>query len=62
VCVVGGGAGGIELAMSMHWRLSNLLKKLGKPVEWLEVSIYTRSKTVRIFPAFSRLAAARNRL
>eukprot|EP00931_Biecheleriopsis_adriatica_P055737 TRINITY_DN33020_c0_g1_i1.p1 TRINITY_DN33020_c0_g1~~TRINITY_DN33020_c0_g1_i1.p1 ORF type:complete len:952 (-),score=188.51 TRINITY_DN33020_c0_g1_i1:44-2845(-) len=40
--VVGGGAGGFELAMSMHARLTKELAKLGNPTQ-LSVGLVTRS-------------------
>ena len=44
VVVVGGGAGGIELALSMHHRLQDEVDKLGKSKDLVRVSLVSRSE------------------
>lgn len=48
VCVVGGGAGGIELALSMHHRLKQELDRRGAadPSKLVAMAVVTRSKQV----------------
>jgi selenide, water dikinase len=46
VAVVGGGAGGVELVLSMQYRLRNELKALGRNPENLRFVLFTASATV----------------
>ena len=46
VAVVGGGAGGVELVLSMQYRLRNELKALGRNPENLRFVLFTSSATV----------------
>lgn len=41
IAVVGGGAGGVELALSMQFRLRNELTKVGKNPDWLKFSLFS---------------------
>lgn len=43
VVVVGGGAGGVELALSTQLKLKAALQNAQKPVEWLEYTLLTAS-------------------
>jgi NADH dehydrogenase FAD-containing subunit len=42
-CVVGAGAGGMELALSMQHRLRNILRQIGKPEDWVKFTLLGRS-------------------
>ena len=44
--VVGGGAGGVEVCLGLHYRLQRLLRKHGKPPERIEVTLVTASETL----------------
>ena len=46
IAVVGGGAGGVELALSMQYRLRNELQKLGRNPELLRFVLLTASDTL----------------
>jgi selenide,water dikinase len=46
VVVVGGGAGGIELTLSLQFRLKAELRKLGRPDSLLELSLVNRSSSI----------------
>jgi len=46
VIVVGGGAGGVELALSMAARIRNELGKIGKPSAHVQFSLVTRGATI----------------
>jgi len=54
--VVGGGAGGVELALSMHARLQRELVARGAPVRTVRVSLVSRSAT--LMPLHSPAARA----
>lgn len=41
IAVVGGGAGGVELTLSMQYRLRNELKAANKNPDWLEFELFT---------------------
>lgn len=66
VCVVGGGAGGVELTLAMQARLRAEFEKRGARGELVEMTLVSRSKT--LMPAhnrnvqriFERIARARN--
>lgn len=42
LAVVGGGAGGVELALAMHYRLRNELRALGRDPDELRIDLLTR--------------------
>jgi selenide,water dikinase len=42
-CVVGAGAGGMELALSMQFRLRTILREIGKPESWVKFTLLGRS-------------------
>ncbi len=44
--VVGGGAGGVELALSMQARLRRELRALGRSPDLVKVSLIAKSQTV----------------
>jgi selenide,water dikinase len=52
IVVVGGGAGGVELALSTQWRLRQVLQKAGKDPSQLRYHLLTRSGS--IMPGHSR--------
>lgn len=66
VCVVGGGAGGVELALAMQVRLRNEYEKRGASGDLVGVSLVARSKTLmpahneKVRAIFERIARSRN--
>lgn len=52
IAVVGGGAGGVELSLAMHWRLRNELHAAGCDPDVLRVHLITRG--VEILPTHAR--------
>lgn len=46
VVVVGGGAGGVEMALAMQYRLRNELRALGRDPSLLDVEVVTSSPTI----------------
>ncbi len=46
IAVVGGGAGGVELTLSIHWRLRNELTQHGKNPDWVQCSLLTAGDTI----------------
>lgn len=46
IAVVGGGAGGVELTLSIHWRLRDALMQRGKNPDWVECSLLTAGNTI----------------
>ena len=65
IAVVGGGAGGVELTLAMHYRLRNELRALGRDPEELRFHLLTRgarilqTHNVRVRHSFERVLAAR---
>lgn len=57
ICIVGGGAGGVELTLSMRHRLQTLLTGRGKPAERIEFHLLTDSAT--ILPTHNRRVQAK---
>ena len=53
--VVGGGAGGIEILLAIHFRLTKVLRELGRGSE--ELSLFLISRSVRIMPKFPKKVA-----
>lgn len=52
VAVVGGGAGGVELTLAMHYRLHNELTPMGRDPEELAFDLFTRDE--KILPTHSQ--------
>ncbi|WP_347330534.1 selenide, water dikinase SelD [Marinimicrobium locisalis] len=52
VAVVGGGAGGVELTLAMHYRLRNELAAMGRDPEELVFDLFTRDE--KILPTHSQ--------
>lgn len=46
VAIVGGGGGGVELAFSIHHRFTQELKQLGRSIESVNMTIYTRGDAI----------------
>jgi selenide, water dikinase len=65
IAVVGGGAGGVELVLSMQYRLCNELRACGQDPESLTFHLYTASRDLlpthhpRVRRRFERVLAAR---
>ncbi len=65
IAVVGGGAGGVELALSMQYRLRNELRALGRDPDELEVHLLTRDAHIlpthnaAVRASFTRVLTAR---
>ena len=66
LCVVGGGAGGVELALAMQVRLRKEYEKRGASGDLVEVTLVGRSKTLmpahnkKVQDIFERIARSRN--
>jgi len=66
IAVVGGGAGGVELLLSMQYRLRNELKALGRSPEDLKFVLLTASETLlpthnpRVRSRFAKVLRERN--
>jgi selenide, water dikinase len=66
IAIIGGGAGGIELACSIQYRIQNRLQELNRPHNVLRVAIVTRGNTIleqhnyRVRMFFQRLLKERN--
>ena len=54
VVVVGGGAGGVELALAMQHRLRSELEKLDQPGDRVEFALVTRGELMPTHPAATR--------
>jgi selenide,water dikinase len=50
ICVVGAGAAGVELILSIRFRLKKMLEELGRNSE--ELSYHLVSKSKQIMPSF----------
>src|SRR5688572_17847808 len=65
IAVVGGGAGGVELLLSVQFRLRALLGAQGRPADRLAFHLFTSSDTIlpthnaRVRAAFERILKAR---
>lgn len=65
IAVVGGGAGGVELALSMQYRLRNELRALGRDPDELEIHLLTRGAHIlpthnaAVRSSFARVLAER---
>lgn len=65
IAVVGGGAGGVELALSIQFRLRNELESLGKDPDWVQCQLLTSGNTLLpthnagVQQRFTRLMAQR---
>jgi selenide,water dikinase len=65
IAVVGGGAGGVELLLSVQFRLRTLLEAQGRPADRLEFHLFTSSDMIlpthnaRVRATFERILRAR---
>ena len=46
IVIVGGGAGGVELALNMQTRLHSLLKQANQPLDNLRIDLIQRASTL----------------